>query len=382
MRKIISTVLTVCAIVIMLSGCGSKNNAVGKWYLSKGECLNIRSDGSWKIEGSDEYGTWKAFEDGVIEITGPDATMEGTLGKDELGKYIDFGDFKLYKDAYPSEEKIAEVRAKNAISLNPFDGVKYEISGISPYCKISINDQGCSEEVQKYVTYKLDKDFYANGETAVITAELSSHTGEKSYILASESSEYPISGQTEYVSSVEQIDMDTLKKEISDKINAMISASIGTDRLFGEDVIYNCIKKTDEWKAYEDQVYTVGNLNIKSVTENMNSAYLSLLKKQKENQFNSELPYNTVSFLYCFDFSVDYNVELREGGPSVLHIPGKMYVNIVAENIVKRQDGSMYWNDERCDFNVFISFDGIDNLTSNTVMSYSDNYNITQIEVQ
>lgn len=386
MKKTISIVLTIFVLMMLLSGCGSsEKNIVGQWYNEKGKCLDVRSDGSWKLEDSYGTGTWKYLEDKVtIEFTDfYGDTQESEINEDELGKYIDFGYYgNFYKDSYPSEDKIAEIKAKNAISLNPFDGIKYEVSGISPYCKISINNQGCTDEVQKYVTYKFNKEFYKNGDTANVTATLSTNTGEENYVLSEESSEYKVSGQAEYITSVEQIDMDALKKEITDKTNAMISASVGTDRLFGEDVRYNCLEKTDEWKAYEDQIYTTGDLKIKNVTGKMNSVYFSLLKNQKENQFSDEMPYNIVSFVYCFDFSTDWNVNLRGSGDKVLHIPGKMYVNIVAKNIVKNQDGAIYWNDERCDFNTFISFDGIDNLTSNTIMCNSDNYNISKVEIQ
>ena len=316
-----------------------------------------------------------------------------------LGEYIDFGYYgDFYKDAYPSEEKvtsensaekisseeqITEAETSNdvpsAISIDPFAGIQYVVSGISPYCRITINNQKCSDEVQMYVTYSFDKEKYANGETSKITAILSTNTGKENYVLTRESSEYEVSGQSEYVTQIEQIDMDILKNEVTDKITAMISASIGTDTLFGEEVRYNCVEKTEEWEAYKSQIYNTGELKIKNVTENMDSIYFSLLKKQKENQFSDKIPYNMVSFLYCLDFSTDYNVNLRTTGAEVLHIPGKMYINIIATNIVKKADGSIYWNDESCNFNVFFSFDGIDNLTSNTIMINSDNYNISKV---
>ena len=382
-KRNIAFIMEIVLILYALSACGSNiSSPVGNWYNEKGKCLDIRQDGSWELEDSYGTGTWKKLNDDIIEFTDfYGDTQESKINEDELGKYIDFGYYgDFYKDAYPPEEKISEVKKQNAISINPFDGIKYEINGISPYCKLSINNQGCTSEAQKYVTYNFDKDFYKNGESATITAVLSTNTGEETYVLSEENAKYKISEQTEYITSFEQPDIDALRKEADDKINAMISASIGTDRLFGEDVRYNCLEKTDEWKAYQSQIYTTGELTIKNVTNEMNSVYFSLLKSQKENQFSDEMPYNMISFLYCFDFSTDWNVNLRGSGEEVLHIPGKMYVNIIAKNIVKKQDGSIYWNNERCDFNAFISFDGIDNLTSNTIMSNSDNYNITKVE--
>lgn len=381
-KRNIAFIMEIVLILYALSACGSNTSSpVGNWYNEKGKCLDIRQDGSWKLEDSYGTGTWKKLNDDIIEFTDfYGDTQESKISEDEFGKYIDFGYYgDFYKDAYPTEEKISEVKKQNTISINPFDGIKYEINGISPYCKISINNQGCTNEAQKYITYNFDKDFYKNGESATITAVLSTNTGEETYVLSEENSEFKVSGQAEYVTSAEQIDMGVLEKEVTDKINALISSSVGTEKMFNEDIGYNIIFNTDEWRTYRNQSGSNwGGPNISAVTSDLKSIYFSSLKSQKENQFSETFPYNMLSFVYCFDISTD-NIFTIDGNQKDVNITGKMYVNIFAKNIVKKPDGSMHWNDERCDFNAFTSFDGIDNLTSNTIMSNSDNYNITKV---
>lgn len=385
--KIISVIILILIVsVACIAGCGSSNgkSIVGQWYNENGKCLDIRSDGTWKLEDSYGTGTYKLLDDKeTFEFTDYYGdTQESKINEDELGIYVDFSYYGyFYKDAYPSEEKIAEVNAKNAISLNPFDGIKYEVSGISPYCKVSVNNQGCAEDVQKYVTYELDKDCYANGETAVITAILDSYTGDNTYLLSSDNAKYKISGQDEYVTSVEDIDMDVLKKEVNDTINAMISASMGTEKLFGQGVS-DSLQNTVEWKAYADNIYSTRDVSITDVTNTIDSVYFSQLKKQKEGQFGYNMPYNTVSFLCTFDFSADYNVNLRGGGNEDLHLSNKMYIIISATNVIKHANGDITWNDEKCDFSWVTSFDGSSNLISNTVMSKTDNYNVSETEAQ
>ena len=386
-RRIISIILIFVILVTCFSGCkaSNKKSIVGQWYNEKGKCLDIRSDGTWKLEDSYGTGTYKLLDDKeTFEFTDfYGDTQESKINKDDLGQYIDFGYYgDFYKDAYPSKEEIEKVKAKNVVSLNPFDGIQYEVSGISPYCKIAINNQECNNEVRKYVTYKLDKDYYANGETAVVTAVISTNTSENSYILSSDNAKYDVSGQEEYLTAVSQDDIESIRKEVNDKITATVSASIGTSSLFGEDVGNDCLKKSNEYKAYEDQIYTTGDINIKSAVSKLNVIYFSCLKQQKENQINDRVSYNTLSFLYCIDFPADYTVHLRTAEDKVLHIQGKIYINIVARNIVKKPDGSIFWDDEQNNFDIFTSFDGIDNLVSNTVMDKSDSYNITKIEVK
>lgn len=378
--------LLLLLLLFALSGCTSdpSKEIVGEWYNSKGKCLDIYSDGSWKLEDSYGTGTWKLRDDKItFEFTDfYGDTQKSEIKKDEQGRYIDFGYYgNFYKDSYPSQDEMAEINSQNATCIDPFDGVTYETSGISPYCKVAVNNQKCAAEVQQYVTYKLDKNRYANGETAVITAELSTNTGSGSYILSKSEAEYKIENQAEYITDPSSIDESQLKKELSDKMNASISASTGTDRLFGEDVFFNYCEKTEAWKSYQGQIYFTKERKIENITPQMHSAYLSFLKTQKENQFSDETPYNTCSFVYCLDFSVAVNVDLRSSGDTVLKIPCKMYVNLVAKNIVKSQDGSIYWNNELCDFDVITSSDRVDNFISNTIMSNSDTYNISKVDL-
>lgn len=384
MKKTIGIILVLTVLMTLLSGCGSgKKSVVGQWYNEKGKCLDVRSDGSYKLEGSYGTGTWKYLEDKVtVEFTDfYGDTHESEINEDELGQYITIGGYgDFYKDSYPSEDKIAEVKAKNAESADPFEGIACEVSGISPYCKITVNNKS-GGDAQRYITYKLDKDFYSNGETAVITAELSENTGDKSYVLSRTEYEYKVENQPEYVTDLTGIDSSKLKTELNDKIKAGVSASIGTDKIFGEGV-NNYYERTDAYKSYDGQIYFTFDKKVESVSENLNSVYFSYLKEQKENLFGDRMAYNICSFVYCMDFPVTVNVTLRDTGDKALNIPCKIFVNIYAINLVKNPDGSIYCGNELCDFNAYQCPDGTDYLIANTIMNNSDNYNITKVDFQ
>ena len=107
MKKTISVALIILALIMLLGGCGSsKKNITGQWYNEKEKCLDIRSDGSWKLEGSYGTGTWKYLDDNkTIEFTDfYGDTQESEINIDERGQYIDFGYYgDFYKGSYPSE---------------------------------------------------------------------------------------------------------------------------------------------------------------------------------------------------------------------------------------------------------------------------------------
>lgn len=367
-RRIISIILIFVILVTCFSGCkaSNKKSIVGQWYNEKGKCLDIRSDGTWKLEDSYGTGTYKLLDDKeTFEFTDfYGDTQESKINKDDLGQYIDFGYYgDFYKDAYPSKEEIEKVKAKNAISLNPFEGIKYEVSGISPYCKIAINNQECNNEVRNYVTYELDKEYYANGETALVTAKLSPDTGKHSYVLSSNSAQYNVSGRDEYITQIEENDLNILKNEINDKINALISASIGSNQLCN----VSDMNILDYETRLSDANFYMRN-GITKVTPEYSTAYFSTLKKENSNRI-----YNCCSFIYCLNVEGDVNGTICKG---------KLFINLSAVNLVKNKNGLLTWNDEKCDFSIAASYNGIDNLVSNTVMDKSDAYNISQIEVK
>lgn len=118
-KKIVSRMLALLAVLACLctlAACGgSANDIVGKWYNQRGKCLDIRKDGTWKLEDSYGTGTWKKLDGGIFEFTDfYGDTQESAINEDAQGKYIDFGYYgDFYKDGYPA----------SADSLAPCDAI-------------------------------------------------------------------------------------------------------------------------------------------------------------------------------------------------------------------------------------------------------------------
>ena len=88
MKRLISFTLMIFMVITMLSSCGSsKKDIVGQWYNSNGKCLDIRSDGSWKLEGSYGTGNWKYLDDKItVEFTDfYGDTQESKINESALG---------------------------------------------------------------------------------------------------------------------------------------------------------------------------------------------------------------------------------------------------------------------------------------------------------
>lgn len=234
--------------------------------------------------------------------------------------------------------------------LNPFDGISFETSGISPRCTVTVNNANCSVDVQKKVTYTLDKEFYANGETAVIMAALTGYNDNQLYSLSSETTQWKVENQPEYITSVDDIDLSQIKPELEDFVKATAAKEthevIG--RLFGAEVAADEVK---DLKA--------GDI------------YFQSIKLQKEVE--DDLFYNYLTFCYSGKYIAHYSTDED----------GNIYTCISAVNLIKYPDGTIKWGSESTDgfdFKAEGSTKGMEDCIDKAVIIHSDNYNITKLD--
>lgn len=108
-KRILSVIIVLSLITAITAfvGCsiskGNRNSLVGKWYNTDGKCLDIRSDGTYKLEDDYGTGTWKFIEDNVTvefaDFYGD--VLDTEIGEDANGQYIylkNYGGY-YYKDS-------------------------------------------------------------------------------------------------------------------------------------------------------------------------------------------------------------------------------------------------------------------------------------------
>lgn len=349
-KRILGMFLILSLITVSLSSCGKSNSITGMWYNEDGEVLNVQEDGTYNYEREYGTGTWKILDDKTTiefkDFYGETTNIE--IIEEDIGVKIKYHGEYFYKDAYPSDEEISENKEKNAQTIDAFAGLSYEVTGISPYCQLTINNQGCSEEVRQYVSYQLDKERYANGDTAVITATLNANTGDSAYKLESTTSNYKITGQSEYLTSVDGYDLTKLKAELSDYITA-------------------CFAKAQT--PYWSELFGKSVYDVHSVSKTDGDVYFSSLKLDK-NAENIEFV-NRLSFTYKITYKTTDGTEV-------------FYACISAVNIMKTADGSIKWGSENADDFDFIAQNAegsIENCVTTLIMCNKDNFNISKVAV-
>ena len=387
--RILSLILCLAIILGCFTACGSspKKGIVGDWTIrgEKGTSISFDKDGSfsWYAEHGDGVYTIASDKTLVIDVPDEKTTDELTWDKnfdpDNPASdiwYVD-GDFlvffgEFYTRTGKDQEKILKKHLKagsskddkgdkdNDISsaggtatkvLDAFDGVNLTVTGISPFCEVSLDTSSCPSEVQDHVHYESDKKYYANGDSVVITASLSIWGGE-GYEIKTKTKTFKVSGMPEYITSTEGINLDSLIKERDDYVKAKTAESARSDTVFG--------------RYYYKPLSNAGDV----VCE-----YLVSMKQNKLSQADPEsygFTYNKICFLYHITVVTDKGSGERKN----------CYANVWATNIVKYPDGTIKWGLESADaldFQAETSDKSIEDITATSITSMNSDYDIKKI---
>lgn len=244
----------------------------------------------------------------------------------------------------------------NDVIIDAFTGLTFEVTGISPYCKILVNNSKCSDDAQRYVTYTLDKEMYENGDIAIITACLSDvEKTNKNYVLKEAEMDFKVENQAQYITSLENVDITFLKSELNDYIASRKSSALGTNKLFD---IYN------PNKYFPSDIISIGETKEEAT-------YLAAVKKMRQNSGLNF--YNAINFVISIPATEDdYN-----------NTTFNVYVVIRAYNVIQYPDGTIKWGLENPDefgFNYYSTGESLDYAISSFVFSLSENYNLTKVQ--
>lgn len=106
--KVISFIMAVC-LLFLFAGCGedsgtAQNNSsggiTGNWYNGSGRCLEIREDGTYKLEDDYGLGHWKTLSDGSYEFSDFYGDLQGfETGTDGTGEYVRLNSEYFYRSS-------------------------------------------------------------------------------------------------------------------------------------------------------------------------------------------------------------------------------------------------------------------------------------------
>jgi len=266
------------------------------------------------------------------------------------------------------DEEIASTQAPvSGKILDPFDGIAYAVTGISPFCKIEINTQNCSKEVQEYVTYSFDKETYENGDTAVVTATIDENISSDDYTLKISSETIAVEGAPYYIESLDGIDLTLLKAELNDYVVAT-SAYTGSSNMQ-----YGISSESFYGKYAGESIFWLGPFS-KAESVTSDQAFLISVKRNKRaNALKNGEIINTLAIPATCGAIVDVRGN---------EIKGAIYVTYYMDNIICYPDGEIGFgttDPEMYDIHYKSTIESMNSLVSECIDSYRTDYNVTRI---
>ncbi len=240
--------------------------------------------------------------------------------------------------------------------IDAFAGLIVNVEGISPYTTLWLNNNNCSEDAQAFISYSFNKEYYKNGEKAIITASLNG-TNTVGYSLKVETMEYTVECD-EYITKTAGLDLNIIKQAADKYINDRIDESIDSE----ENYLFDIIPLVETASASFVDVYMLS------------------LKATKWHDDGYKGDKNMITLIYQIEWA---RFEGMSGwvGPG----SGTVYVAITASDIVKNTDNSITWGKEimgdlqlTCESTDISLIECIDKF----VTSKNDNYNITELDIQ
>lgn len=205
----------------------------------------------YKVKGLEEAMPLDPFEKVTIEYSGyspkADFNVDTSACDDIVRRYVKFdyeqtkvanGDTIQIKANVSNEEALfAEgyvlacdtkdfivAGAPEGKSIDPFEGLVLEYSGISPNAKVSFNTSDCDDFVKNNVNFNSGSKYYANGDKIKVTISYSeSKASENGVVFVQEEKEYDVTGVPQYLTSDEGIDFTSLDEDFKSKMESDLS---------------------------------------------------------------------------------------------------------------------------------------------------------------
>ena len=204
---------------------------------------------SYKVEGLEEVKELDPFKDLKISYTGyaPNAGIEiDSSGCEELIRQniafeydrdlkVDNGDTFTVKAVCLSDKALLDAGyimnnntyqatvsgVQEAKQVDPFEGLEINFSGMSPQITADTDASGCDQFIRNNITFKPEKELYANGEKVKILVEYDKDSfSDNGLALSVEEKEFDIDSMPYYLEGYEGMDFTETDQELRDLVEA------------------------------------------------------------------------------------------------------------------------------------------------------------------
>ncbi len=249
---------------------------------------------------------------------------------------------------------------KDAQVLDVFEGLKVNFSGISPFIEVTLDATGCSSFVQSNVEFELPNNYLKNGDSFTVTAKYDPNIMEENlYKVNTNQKNFTVENCGEYLTSLEGKDLGAINQELLDKRDSVDAKETDTESNWYQEVL----------DIYVSSIVDINHTRVTNKSQPVLTKQFLLTRKQ--NKIEEGRTMNR----YCqiFEYTVtatDYDNETTS--------QGKVYLAVWADNLYSEDGKMISWNPEL----EWKSNTNLQQLIADTVTTYRDNYNVTEIPVK
>ena len=250
---------------------------------------------------------------------------------------------------------------KDAQVLDVFEGLKVNFSCISPFIEVTLDATGCSSFVQSNVEFELPNNYLKNGDSFTVTAQYDPSIMEENlYKVNTNQKNFTVENCGEYLTSLEGKDLGAINQELIDKREAIDAQETRTD---------------PNW-SHNNRVV---DINVSDIVDRdhgfLTDKSQPILIKQflltrKQNKIEEGRTMNR----YCQIF--EYTITARDYDKETTN-QGKVYLIVWADNLYSEDGKMISWNPELG----WSANTNLQQLIADSVTTYRDNYNVTEISV-
>lgn len=258
-----------------------------------------------------------------------------------------------------------ENNVQNINAVNPFEGLKIELDGASPYLKASVNTAECNNDTKEHVRFSVTEEPLKLGDSVTVTAEWNDDCGIE---FSQSSMEYAVENTAYYLDSLDGVDLSELNQLMDDYVEAE------ANKYVNDSVIFGIASHHEPW--YNGEAFTIGYNPIVTGIGKINVSnnyFLSL--KQSSSLYRDEV-YNKYMGIYEVEYST-YRKATDE------YSNNTAILAVFIDNIVMDTDGTLKYNStENLNSKMFYREveDTIAIIESNYVIAEKAQYNVTQIK--
>lgn len=260
--------------------------------------------------------------------------------------------------------------------LDPFANIEIQYDGVSPYLSVSVNDGRSEEVVRKHVTFSVKdgEEHTACGQNLTLTAEF--HPDEleaEGYQIKSTEKQYTVPDNLpKYLAGEEAADLTRVRNDLYDYLEAHASSAVGQEAFW----VQNGMDFVNHAQVGKDGLYNPEITKIDSITE------IRRYWMNRKTQYDTE---DSIHNRYAVLYKIEISARGYRTNNDSVDYKKTAYSLVSAENIYTTEDGISWTGPNGLGGEKIIchsQMDEKDQLLSNWMTSYKDEYNVTESEPQ